>query len=121
MYYSACSTLSPLAGATILYNIVDSPVGVIPVTRVDASKDQITDAWIQGPGHGSKLIERELFEGKTPVYDPKKMDNIPVGIQVVGKKWEEEKVIAMMKVIDDALGARGFGPGTSLPMSGDKA
>jgi amidase len=38
---------------------------------------------------------------------------MPVGIQVVGKKWEEEKVLAMMQVIDEALGKdRGFGPGS---------
>lgn len=112
--YSGCSTLSPLAAATILYNIVDSPAGVVPVTRVDPSKDQLTDAWFQGPGHGSKIYERELFEGKTPVYDPKKMENIPIGVQIVGKKWEEEKVIAMMHVVDQALGPRGFGAGSSL-------
>lgn len=33
-------------------------------------------------------------------------------VQVVGKKWEEEKVIEMMKVVDQALGPRGFGPGS---------
>jgi hypothetical protein len=38
---------------------------------------------------------------------------MPVGIQVVGKKWEEEKVLAMMQVVDEALGKdRGFGPGS---------
>ena len=102
-----------MAAATILYNIVESPVGTIPVTRVDASKDELTEEWIKGPGHGSKLIEREAFEGKRPVYDPKKMANIPVGVQIVGKRWEEEKVIAMMHVVDQALGPRGFGPGKS--------
>lgn len=106
--------MAPLAGATILYNIVDSPVGIVPVTRVDPLKDQITDSWTRGPGHGSRMLEREAYEGKTPVYDPKKMDRIPVGVQIVGKRWEEEKVIAMMHVVDKALGPRGFGPGSSL-------
>jgi Asp-tRNA(Asn)/Glu-tRNA(Gln) amidotransferase A subunit family amidase len=36
---------------------------------------------------------------------------MPVGIQVVGKKWEEEKVLGMMRIIDNALGSRGFGAG----------
>lgn len=112
--------MSPLAGATILYNMVDSPVGVVPVTRVDPLKDQITDSWIQGPGHGSRMLEREVYEGKTPVYDPKKMDQIPVGVQIVGKRWEEEKVIAMMHVVDKALGPRGFGPGSSLGIGESK-
>jgi hypothetical protein len=30
--------------------------------------------------------------------------------QIVGKKWEDEKVLALMDVVDKALGERGFGP-----------
>jgi hypothetical protein len=111
--YSGCTTLSPLAAATILYNIVDSPVGCIPVTRVDPSKDELTKDWFEGPGHGSKLLEREMFEGKNPAYDANNMANIPVGVQIVGRRWEDEKVISMMHVVDQALGPRGFGPGKS--------
>ena len=38
---------------------------------------------------------------------------MPVSIQVVGKKWEDEKVLAMMRVVEGALGNdRGFGPGS---------
>lgn len=107
-----CSTLSPLACATILYNIVDSPTGCVPVTRVDPAKDQVTAEWKKGPGLGSKIIEGELYHSKKPVYDPEGMKGIPVGVQVVGKKWEDEKVLAMMDVVDKALGPRGFGPGS---------
>lgn len=101
--------------------MVDSPVGVVPVTRVDPSKDEITEEWIKGPGHGSKLFEREVFEGKSPVYNPTKMENIPVGVQIVGKRWEDEKVIGMMHVVDKALGPRGFGPGSSLQTKAENA
>lgn len=31
---------------------------------------------------------------------------------MVGRHWEEEKVLAVMKIIDKALGPRGFGPGS---------
>jgi hypothetical protein len=34
--------------------------------------------------------------------------------QLVGRTWEDEKVLAMMGVLDDALGERGFGPGMLL-------
>ena len=57
-------TLSSLAGATILYNAVDSPVGCIPVTRVDPDIDQLTDEWVHGPGLGTKIIENQLYKGK---------------------------------------------------------
>jgi len=103
-----------LAVATILYSIVDSPVGTIPVTRVDAFKDELTEGWFNSPGHGSKILERDIFEGKNPIYNAKKMANIPVGVQIVGKRWEDEKVISMMHIVDQALGPRGFGPGKSL-------
>jgi hypothetical protein len=101
-----------LAEATILYNVLDMPAGCLPVTRVDPAKDQLTDEWASGPGLGSRLIEAGIYRGKKPMYDPVAMQGMPVNIQVVGKKWEEEKVLAVMKVVDDALGrGRGFGPG----------
>ena len=37
------------------------------------------------------------------VYDAISMDGLPVGVQVVGWRMEEEKVLAGMKVLDDAL------------------
>jgi amidase len=38
-----------------------------------------------------------------------------VGVQVVGQPWGEEKVLAIMHVIDATLGPRGFGPGSWAP------
>lgn len=100
--------------ATTLYNIVDSPVGCIPVTRVDPTKDQVTEEWFSGPGRGSPILESALYKGsmgKGPFYNPEAMKGMPVGVQLIGKKWEDEKVIAMMHVVDQALGEnRGFGP-----------
>ena len=32
------------------------------------------------------------------------MHGLPVGVQVVGRRLEEEKVLAVMKMIEDALG-----------------
>ncbi|KZS94601.1 amidase signature enzyme [Sistotremastrum niveocremeum HHB9708] len=109
--HEASTTLSPLAVATFLYNLLDLPVGIVPVTRVDPSKDKVTEEWTNGPGHGSPIFEENLFAKET-VYNVEKMKGLPIGIQVVGKKWEDEKVIAMMDVVDKALGPRGFGPGS---------
>ncbi|KAJ7105750.1 amidase [Mycena crocata] len=104
------TTLFALASATILYNVVNCPAGCIPVTLVDPLKDGITDEWAKAAS--PSLVERALYRGKTPIYDPVTMKGMPVGIQVVGKKWEDEKVLAMMRVVDSALGKdRGFGPG----------
>lgn len=92
--------------------MLDFPTGCLPVTRVDSTKDQITEEWRKEPGHGSKILESGLFDGKKALYDPVSTEGMPVAIQIVAKKWEEEKVLAMMDVIDKALDTkRGFGPG----------
>ena len=141
-------TLSPLAVATILFNIVDSTVGVIPVTRVDPQLDQLTEEWErpspsrspaekaaeteegteqdsgnaaesppEGSGpHGSKMIEASVYYGsmgQPKAYRPDEMGELPVGIQIVGRPFEDEKIIALMSLIDGLLGERGFGPGSS--------
>ncbi|KII87208.1 hypothetical protein PLICRDRAFT_113002 [Plicaturopsis crispa FD-325 SS-3] len=108
--HGGCATMSPLAIATILYNMVDSPVGVVPVTHVDPTKDQLTDEWVHGPGLGSKLLEGRVYKGKDAIYNPEKMKGLPVAVQIVGRRWDDEKVIGMMHVVDAALGPRGFGP-----------
>lgn len=115
----SCKYLSALAAATLLYNTVDSPVGVVPVTHVRQS-DAATTEWTNprvGAGHGSPVVEKLLYGtpdergiGRGGFYDADQMAGIPVGVQVVGRKWEEEKVIEMMKVVDGALGSRPFGP-----------
>ena len=120
----SCQYLSGPACATLLYNVVDSPVGTVPVTRVrrtDAATTEWTDPRV-GPGHGSPVVEGLLYGrpdergiGRGGFYDADKMAGLPVGVQVVGRRWEEEKVIAMMKVVDGALGKRSFGPGSWKP------
>ena len=37
------------------------------------------------------------------------MKGMPIAAQVVGRRWEEEKVVEMMKVVEGAVGAKGFG------------
>ncbi|KDQ18907.1 hypothetical protein BOTBODRAFT_28382 [Botryobasidium botryosum FD-172 SS1] len=110
--HGATKQLAPLAGATIFYNLLDIPVGIVPVLRVDPAKDQLTDKWrATCVNHGSKILQGKLYDGPNAPYNPEKMKGLPIGVQIVGKKWEEEKVVAVMDVVDKALGPRGFGPG----------
>jgi len=112
--HGGCDRLSPLACATAMYNVMDSPVGVVPVTRVDPARDELSDAWRAAPGNGSKLVEGDIY-GPKGAYDPRAMEGLPVGVQIVGQPWGEEKVLAVMRVVDAALGPRGFGPGSWVP------
>ncbi|SCV73645.1 BQ2448_6075 [Microbotryum intermedium] len=105
--------ISTIAIATFMWNVVDSTAGVLPVTFVDAEKDALTPEFheLLRKKPGSPLIERRLYGPKAARYDAKEMEGVPVGVQIVAAKYEEEKVIKMMAILDDALGPRGFGPG----------
>jgi len=102
--------LAFMAIETILWNIVDSSVGVIPVTKLDPNLDSITPQWSANNAQGAKLLHKAVY-GSKGIYDVKAMNGLPIGVQVVGSAWEEERTLAMMQVLDDALGPREFGPG----------
>lgn len=104
--------IASMACTSLLYNVVDSPVGTVPVTKVDPDLDRLTDEWRNQAAIGSPTFEGMLYKGDNAIYNVDRMSGLPVGVQVVGKKWEEEKVVEMMKVVDTALGKRGFGPGS---------
>lgn len=111
--HGGCDNFASLAIGTILYNILDLPVGCLPVTRVSSTKDVITTEWESEPGHGTKFTEKAIYYGTKKVYDPELSNGMPVNVQIVGRKWEDEKVVSMMKLVDEALGeGRGFGPGS---------
>ena len=65
------------------------------------------------PGNGSKLIKGEVY-GPKGADNPPAINGLPVGVQVVGHPWPEEKVLAMMRasVVDGVLRPRWFRPGS---------
>ena len=82
------------------------------MTRVDPKLDVLPKDWLTKTTNtvpSSKEIDKFLY-GEKWGYDVDAMEGLPVGIQLVGKRWEDEKVVEMMKVVDTALGERGFGP-----------
>lgn len=115
----AVTNIASISCSTLLYNLVDSPVGVVPVTHVDPRLDRLTPEWtdakVRPEAHGSPVLEHMLYRGTKPIYDVDKMAGLPIGVQVIGRKWEDEKVVEMMKVVDAALGKRTFGPGSWRP------
>ena len=85
--------------ATVVWNVIDSTVGTLPVTRVDKNLDTITADFLKD-SKGSWLLEKRLYGTVDPAYDAGRMHCLPVGIQVVGRPWDDEKVLAVMKVIE---------------------
>lgn len=93
----ACSS----CGYTFLFNLLDYTAGVLPVTHVDKSKDQLPAGFKLNKLNG---IARGAFK----LYDANAMHGLPIGVQVVGRRLEEEKVLAIMKRVEDALGEDKF-------------
>ncbi|AEO53311.1 hypothetical protein MYCTH_2294455 [Thermothelomyces thermophilus ATCC 42464] len=84
-------------GYTFLFNLLDYSAGVLPVTHVDRALDQLPASFNLKKLNG-------VARGAYKHYDAERMHGLPVGVQVVGRRLEEEKVLAVMKRLEDALG-----------------
>ncbi|UZJ55823.1 hypothetical protein CBS101457_005143 [Exobasidium rhododendri] len=115
MTHSGTTQLSGLAGSTIIYNVIDVPVTVLPVTRVDPVLDSHLPTspdykkWMATRGFEtcSSMMATETYK----LYNATTWKGLPVGIQIVCQRSQEELSIGMMTLLDKALGPRGFGPG----------
>lgn len=76
---------------------LDYTAGVMPITHVDKTLDKLP------AGFNIKKLNG-IAQGAYKHYDAEKMHGLPVGVQVVGRRLEEEKVLAIMQRIEDALG-----------------
>ena len=76
---------------------LDYTAGVLPVTHVDRELDSL-------PANFNIKKLNGVAQGAYKLYDANKMHGLPVGVQVVGRRLEEEKVLAVMKRIEDAMG-----------------
>jgi Asp-tRNA(Asn)/Glu-tRNA(Gln) amidotransferase A subunit family amidase len=70
--------------------------------------DQEVDALPQGFKQSSEYAQmNSVAQNVYGIYDAKTMHGLPVGVQVVGRRLEEEKVLGGMKVVRAALAAAG--------------
>lgn len=82
----------------LLWEQLDYSAGVLPVTHVD----RILDA-LPTPVKPRNTIEKDAYVG----YDPEHQHGLPIGVQVVGRRLEEEKVMEGMKIIEALLRKEG--------------
>lgn len=47
----------------LMYNVMDSPIGIVPITRI-AARDQLLDEGRAAPGNESKLFEKDIYGPK---------------------------------------------------------
>ena len=79
---------------TEVVNLLDNSVAVVPVTTADKSVDVFDETY-------EPLNDLDAQNWKW--YDPEAYDGAPVGLQIVARKYEEEKVLAMAKIVDLVL------------------
>ncbi|KAL3479055.1 amidase signature domain-containing protein [Aspergillus californicus] len=88
-------------GYTFLWNLLDYTAGVLPVSHVDPKKDALAAPY--------KTVLKQLganhtlAQGAWKHYDAIKMAGLPTAVQVVGRRWEEEKVLGYMAAVERAL------------------
>lgn len=83
-------------GYTKVWNFLDYTALSFPAGKVDASKDKAV------PGYEPRN-EYDAWNWK--LYDPETMDGHPIGLQVVGRRFEEEKVLGVAAVVERVMKA----------------
>ncbi|KAK9449100.1 amidase signature domain-containing protein [Limtongia smithiae] len=85
-------------GYTGLLNLLDYTSVVVPVLKADPAIDLAAPA----PGSGA---DREVEQKSWEDYVPEDFKNGPVGVQIIGGRLEEERMLAIAEVVDKALKA----------------
>jgi len=85
------------ADYTTIWNCLDYPALVFPVTKVDPMLDA------KQPAH--EFLSEEDKKNYA-LYAPETFKDAPVGLQLIGRTQEEEAVIAMCEIVDKALVTR---------------
>lgn len=76
------------------WNLLDYPAVVFPVTAVDPAVDKKDDDYTP-----ANEIDKFFYE----LYDPEVYKDAPVGLQIVGQRHEDEKVLEITKMVDSVL------------------
>ena len=84
-------------GYTSNWNLLDYPGVVFPVTTVDPQKDP------KDVGYEPKNAEDKFCH---EMYDPETYADAPVGLQLVGRRQYDEKVLAALVEVEKAMGRK---------------
>jgi hypothetical protein len=78
---------------------LDYTAGVMPITRVDRALDKLALSF-----RSRNKVERDAYK----CYHADDMHGLPIGVQIVGRRLEEEKVLEGMKLIETLLKRKGI-------------
>jgi len=100
LFNLVCSTPPTWKPLIVPRKKLDYSAGVMPITHVDGTTDALPSSF-----HPRNAIERTNYR----MYDAKAMDGLPVGVQVIGRRLEEEHVLEGMKLIERLMREVGAG------------
>ncbi|KAG8712959.1 hypothetical protein FRC11_013706 [Ceratobasidium sp. 423] len=85
-------------GYTMYWNLLDLPAAVFPV-------GELFDARAWRPETRSTVIQprNPVEEFVANQWDPETYDGVPMALQLVGRRWQEEKLIATLKIVDNII------------------
>ena len=86
------------------YRKLDYVAGVLPVSFVDRESDALPKDFMNSAEYKNMGL---IPKGAYSLYDAEAMHGLPLGVQVVGRRLEEERVLQGMKIVEDALEACG--------------
>ena len=81
-------------GYTALWNLLDYPALVMPVTQVDKDVDLVDKTYKPGKGK-----DKENWV----LYDKEASDGLPVALQIVGRRFDDEKVVAFAEWLEKTI------------------
>ncbi|KAF2003906.1 putative fatty-acid amide hydrolase [Amniculicola lignicola CBS 123094] len=82
-------------GYTSQWNLLDYPSLVFPVSRVDPAIDVVEVGYV--PRNDKDKYNYDL-------YEPNKYVNAPVSLQLVGRRYEDEKVVEVLEYLEEKIG-----------------
>lgn len=80
---------------TSIWNLLDYPAMVFPYSHVDLELDTIEEAYVP-------MNEQDEWNYK--LYSPERYADAPISLQLVGRRYEDEKVFEAMELIKIAAG-----------------
>ena len=95
--HGAAYSLTTAASYAMLYNLLGLPAGVVPVTRVRDDEARPRRAGRDAAQRAAATVERDSA-------------GLPVGVQVVARRWREDLVLAVMAALERAVSPNGDYP-----------
>ncbi|KAK0670330.1 Acetamidase [Cercophora samala] len=82
---------------TEVINLMNYSAAVVPVTKADKAIDIVPD------GDDAYDPLNDVDKRNWEAYDPEIYDGAPVGVQIVARKFEEEKILAIAGIVTACL------------------